>query len=108
MSEVVQFAEEHKVPCGPVLEMPQVLQDPHVQARRMFEELEHPIEGKLVYPGVVPKFSRTPGKIERPAPLLGEHNQFVYTEMLGYPSSRVKELEKDEVIWAKQPSVIAG
>lgn len=108
VSEVVQLAEESKVPCGPVLEMPQVLQDPHVHARRMFEELEHPIAGKLVYPGVVPKFSRTPGNIERPAPLLGEHNWFVYTEMLGYPSSRVKELEKDEVIWAKQPGVIAG
>ncbi len=61
-----------------------------------------------MYPGIVPKFSRTPGKIERPAPLLGEHNQYVYAEMLGYSGRRMKELEEDEVIWAKQPGVIAG
>ena len=104
--EVAQLAEEHKVPCGPVMEMPQVLQDPQVKARRMFEEIEHPIAGKLVYPGVVPKFSRTPGGIERAAPLLGEHNQYVYAEMLGYSDNRVEELEQGEVIWAKQPGVI--
>jgi len=82
--EINKLALLYRVPCSAVRTVGDLISDLQLDARNFWQEVEHPVMGKLKYPGPPSKFSATPGKIERPAPLLGEHNQDVYCQMLGY------------------------
>jgi crotonobetainyl-CoA:carnitine CoA-transferase CaiB-like acyl-CoA transferase len=68
------------VPCGPVLDVEQVFQDPQVVAREMRVELPHPELGTFLTTGLPVKLSRTPGRIARRPPLHGEHTDEVLRE----------------------------
>lgn len=61
------------IPCGPILHCEEVLADPHVLARDMVVETDHPTAGRFRTLGVPVKMSETPGAVTRPAPRLGEH-----------------------------------
>jgi crotonobetainyl-CoA:carnitine CoA-transferase CaiB-like acyl-CoA transferase len=63
----------------------------------MYQEIAHPTLGKIKQTGIPIKFSRTPGGLDRPPPLLGEHNQEVL-ESLGFSSAEIEELRAKEVI----------
>lgn len=65
------------IPAGPVLGFDQVLTDPHMLARGMVVETEHPVTGKFRTLGVPVKLSATPGAVRAPAPHLGEHTEEV-------------------------------
>jgi len=66
------------VPFGPVYDVTDIVTDPHFRARDMVVELDHPgLDQKLAVAGVPIRFSDTPGKIWRRAPLLGEHTDEV-------------------------------
>lgn len=67
------------IPAGPVLHFDEVFTDPQILAREMVVETTHPVTGKFRTMGVTVKLSDTPGKVDRPAPRLGEHN----AEVLG-------------------------
>lgn len=63
------------VPAGPIQDYRQVLEeDPHVKARGMVAELDHPVEGRIPVLASPLRLSRTPTSIRRPPPLLGEHD----------------------------------
>jgi len=64
----------------------------------MIIEVEQPISGKLKTPGSLFKLSRTPGKIDFPAPFLGENNQDVLSEMLGYTEQEIARLADEGII----------
>ena len=66
--------EEAGIPAGPVLHFDEVFEDPHMVAREMVVETEHPITGRFRTLGVPVKLSATPGSVRRPAPRLGEHS----------------------------------
>ncbi|MEO6271247.1 MAG: CoA transferase, partial [Lautropia sp.] len=55
--------EESGVPCGPINNFAQALDDPHFKARNMVEEVDHPILGRMKMLGIPTKFSRTPGSV---------------------------------------------
>ncbi len=65
------------IPCGPVLEFDEVLSDPHILAREMVVETDHPTAGRGKTLGVTTKLSATPGGVHRPAPMLNEHEEEV-------------------------------
>jgi crotonobetainyl-CoA:carnitine CoA-transferase CaiB-like acyl-CoA transferase len=67
------------IPAGPVLEFDEAMADPHVLARGMVVETEHPSAGTFKTLGIPVKLSDTPGALRRPAPRLGEHT----AEVLG-------------------------
>ena len=90
-AEWIRDFEEAGVPVGPVNRIGDMLADPQVAAREMVVEVEHPKAGKTKALGHPIKFSDTPGKIERPAPLLGEHTREVLAE-LGYSGADVERL----------------
>ena len=69
--------EAAAVPAGPIYNFEQVYSDPQVQAREMIVELEDPDLGTLKNIGIPVKLSRTPGRMRRRAPDLGEHSQEV-------------------------------
>lgn len=68
------------VPAGPVLTVNEMLCDPQAIAREMVVETNHPVAGPTKALGLPVKFSETPGGIERPAPLLGQHSAEILAE----------------------------
>jgi crotonobetainyl-CoA:carnitine CoA-transferase CaiB-like acyl-CoA transferase len=82
--EINQAAIAKGVPCSPVRTVEELVNDEQLAFREFFVEIDHPVAGRLKYPGAPYKLSATPWKAERPAPLLGEHNEQVYRQMLGY------------------------
>jgi len=82
---------EAGVPAGPIYNMAQVYEDPHVRAREMLVELDHPIAGTIKNIGIPVKLSRTPGRIRRPAPLLGQHTEEVLS-WLGLDQAQIGKL----------------
>jgi crotonobetainyl-CoA:carnitine CoA-transferase CaiB-like acyl-CoA transferase len=66
--------EEAAIPAGPVLHFDEVFEDPHMRAREMVVETEHPVTGGFRTLGVPVKLSETPGSVRHPAPRLGEHS----------------------------------
>jgi len=71
-------AAKAKIPIGPFNTAADVLANEQYQARGYFIEVDHPIAGKHLYPGWPYKMTATPPAVERPAPLLGQHNQEVF------------------------------
>ncbi len=69
------------VPAGPVQYHDEVFHDPHVMAREMVVEVDHPAAGRHRTLGTPIKLSDTPGSIRRPAPMLGEHTEEILTEL---------------------------
>jgi CoA:oxalate CoA-transferase len=97
-AEWIEAFDAVKVPCGAIMNMEQVFNDPQVKAREMIVELMHPVIGKLFVPGVPIKFSKTPAGIKNPPPALGEHNTEVYGEILGLDENEVAHLKEKRVI----------
>ncbi len=84
------------VPCGACLDTGEVLEDPHLRARDMIVEVEHPVRGRYLTAGNPVKLSASPTRIER-APLLGEHRRQILAE-LGYTDADIANLERDGTI----------
>jgi len=68
-----------------------------LQHRKYFVDIEHPVGGKITYPGAPFKMSETPWQAER-APLLGEHNEEVLCRRLGYSQEDLVKLRERNII----------
>jgi crotonobetainyl-CoA:carnitine CoA-transferase CaiB-like acyl-CoA transferase len=86
------------VPCGRINSVAEALDDPHTAARRMIESIEHPSIGKLNMLGIPFKFSDTACSVRRPPPLLGEHNDEILSDELGYDANAIVQLRREKVI----------
>ena len=93
----VEKLQAVSVPCGPINDLEDVFSDPQLLSRDMFVEISHPTLGKIKQTGLPLKFSRTPGGLDRPPPLLGEHNHEVLKE-IGFSTSEIEKLETQNVI----------
>jgi crotonobetainyl-CoA:carnitine CoA-transferase CaiB-like acyl-CoA transferase len=98
VEEVVGLLAKTGVPVAPVLDLDQVKANEHSKAREMFVKVDHPILGEVSLPGFPIKFSETKGDMTMPAPLLGQHNEEVYSELLGISKERLEELRKEGVV----------
>lgn len=89
------------VPAGPVLSMGEMLNDPQVRAREMVVEVEHRRIGRTQALGTPVKFSATPTRVVRAAPVLGEHTREILKEY-GYADPQIDALAaKGDVIIAE-------
>jgi hypothetical protein len=89
------------VPAGPALNARQLLGDPHLRVRGLFEKGEHPPESRLgarEYLGRGWKLSGNDLRICKPAPSLGENNHYVLGEILGLSTQEIDQLRQDGVI----------
>jgi crotonobetainyl-CoA:carnitine CoA-transferase CaiB-like acyl-CoA transferase len=97
-AEVVRILSEAGVPAAPVNNVAEMVADPQVQAREMFVELEHPIYGPVKITGTPLKLSETPGRVERLAPLPGEHNEAIYVDLLGHSKEDLARWQAEGVV----------
>jgi crotonobetainyl-CoA:carnitine CoA-transferase CaiB-like acyl-CoA transferase len=96
--EVFKMAQAARVPVGPAYTAEEVVKSEHLNARAFFVEIDHPVIGRAKYPGAPYRFSETSWKIERPAPLLGEHNELILAGRLGYSQKDLEQLSRANVI----------
>ena len=83
---------------GPVYDAPQIMADPHYQAREDIIDIDDPELGKTKMLGVVPKFSETPGSVQHAGPTVGEHNENIYSSWLGLGEDELSELSEQGTI----------
>ena len=99
MDEVDALMTAHSIPAGRVYRAPDMLADPHFQAREAIIEVETERFGPLKMQSSFPRFSATPGTVRRPAPaVVGQHNAEVYGELLGLDAAELAELAAQGVI----------
>ena len=84
------------VPCGPIYDMQQVWDDPHVASREMRVDLEHPAAGTVPNIGLAAKLYGSPGSIRTAAPQLGQHTREVLADA-GYSDAEIDRMFSDGV-----------
>ncbi len=94
--DAMKILGEAGVPCGACLDTGEVLADPHLLARDMIVEVEHPVRGRFLTVGNPIKLSASPTTIT-PSPLLGQHRDEILAE-LGYSTDQIRTLATDGAI----------
>jgi len=97
-AEVFRVCQAEGVMCAPILTIDEAFQDPQLAFRHYFQELSHPMAGTWPFPGPPFRMAETPWEVRRPAPLLGEHNEQIYREILGYSAQDLIRLRSMGVI----------
>ena len=97
--ELTGILQDVKVAATPVMNIEDQYSDPHYRQRKTYVEIEHPLIGTEILPGVPFRMSKTPGDIRRPAPSIGEHNQYVLTELLHLSPDKTKELVSQQIVY---------
>ena len=91
-AELVTLAQEWRFPFAMVQTTQDLVSCPQLEHRQFFVELDHPVAGRLTYPGIPFRMSESAMKITGGAPLLGEHNEEVYCNILGYSKADLIEM----------------
>jgi crotonobetainyl-CoA:carnitine CoA-transferase CaiB-like acyl-CoA transferase len=95
--ELYDEGQKRRIAVTPINRPGEFINSPQVKERGTFIEMEHPVVGKYAHFGPVPRLSETPGAITRPAPLLGQHNEEIYSEL---------GMTKDDLIALRASGVI--
>ncbi len=98
IEDALKILDEYQIPAGKIYNIEDMFNDAHFKARQMIETVK--IDGKddLKVPGIVPKFSQTPGKIKWAGLSLGANNKEIYQGMLGYSDKELEKMEKEGLI----------
>jgi formyl-CoA transferase len=94
--EAMDILNEHDIPCGPILSMKEIADEPSLRATGTVVEVDHPTRGKYLTVGNPIKMSDSPSDVKR-SPLLGEHTDQVLAE-LGYAADQIAALRTEKVI----------
>jgi crotonobetainyl-CoA:carnitine CoA-transferase CaiB-like acyl-CoA transferase len=88
-AEAAEALQAAGVPASPVLSAPEVFDDPHLRARGFYESVSHSVAGVWEVEGPHWRLSESPAHIRLPAPAFGEHNGYVFRELLGLSAEEV-------------------
>ena len=91
-------AQASRVPFAPLSTMKTLLESAHLDERKFFVALDHPVAGHLNYPGALAKFTACPWNALDAAPTLGQHNETVYRDLLKLSSHEIADLHLAGVI----------
>ncbi|MDG6404376.1 CoA transferase, partial [Pseudomonas quasicaspiana] len=94
----VSELEAAGVPCGPINDLAQVFDDPHVRARGLVTSLPHALAGSVPQVASPIRLSATPVEYRHAPPLLGEHTCEVLERVLGLPTAEVARLRQGGVL----------
>ena len=90
--EAMAILNEYDIPCGPILSMKELAEEPSLRQTGTVVEVDHPTRGKYLTVGNPIKLSDSPTEVAR-SPLLGEHTDEILSEVLGFDESRVRDLK---------------
>jgi formyl-CoA transferase len=94
--EAMDILNKFDIPCGPILSMKEIAEEPSLRATGTVVEVDHPVRGKYLTVGNPIKMSDSPTEVTR-SPLLGEHTEEVLSQ-LGYSAEKIAALREDRVI----------
>lgn len=98
VAEWLEVLDKAGIPCGPINTVDKIIDDVQIKARDMIVESRHPVAGVVKMAGVPVKLSETPGAVEGPAPLLGQHTEEILQQLLGLTADKVQKLKADKVL----------
>jgi len=101
--EALKALAEAGCPAGPIYDAADILNDPHFQARGMFEDVETPTGLRFKIPAMVPKLSESPGCTQWCGPEVGAHTHQVLSEYLGYDDALIERLRAEKAFGLEQP-----
>ncbi len=96
--EIEAIMLQAQVPVSRAFSIAEIAADPHYAARQDIVTVEDPTIGPVRMQGVYPRLSATPGRIQRGAPTLGEHNDEIYRGLLGLSAQEIEALRAEKVI----------
>jgi formyl-CoA transferase len=97
--EAMAMLNEYDIPCGPILSMKELAEEPALRQTGTVVEVDHPTRGKYLTVGNPIKLSDSPTEVAR-SPLLGEHTDEILSEVLGFDESRVRDLKNSGALGA--------
>jgi crotonobetainyl-CoA:carnitine CoA-transferase CaiB-like acyl-CoA transferase len=98
LADATRKLEEGDVIAGPIYDIRDIMSDPHFKARQDIIEIEDPDLGTIKMPGVMPKFSRTPGSVRHPGKSRGADNDWFYLDRLGLSPEQLDKLKEEKVV----------
>ena len=97
-TEVLQKCNDGEVPCGAINSVADIFEDPQFEARDNLLRFNDPDAGEIVVPGVIPKLSKTPGRVKHVGPPLGDGIEGIYGDLLGMSAAEIAALKEKGVI----------
>jgi len=98
MQELFEAGHREGVPIVPIYDIEGFIHSPHTKAREFFVRMNHPVVGEFDYPGPPYRWTQSYCGMWRSAPCLGEHNEKVYCQELGYSKEDLLALRRAGVI----------
>jgi len=95
-AEAVELLQQAGVPAGVSYSVDELLNDPQLKERNVVVEVPHPKKGKYATYAPFAKFSETPLGVFKHAPMLGEDNEYVFSELLGLSREEIDELATED------------
>ena len=99
--EICRIFDENKVPVGPILGIDELVEDPHILAREMIIEQNHPFGGKIKMPGCPIKFSETKIDTFEPSARLGADTEEVLKRFGDYSDSEIEKMYEEGTIFKR-------
>ncbi len=99
--EVMELLQKAGIAAGAVLDVGELMENPHMRSREFFATVHHPDTGDFEMIGPRAKLSRTPGAVRAPAPKYGEHNDYVFHQLLGLSQKAIDDYVKKGIICNK-------
>ena len=93
--EWLDLISDADIPVGPVYNLQQVVEDPHVKARGIIKEIEHSLGGKIKAVDNPIKMTRLEGEHQAP-PTFSQHTEEILRKLLGYSDKEIKQLRKEQ------------
>ncbi len=97
--EAMKILNEYDIPCGPILSMKEIAEEPSLRATGTIVEVEHPTRGTYLTVGNPIKLSDSPSEVVR-SPLLGEHTQEILRDVLRFDAARIAEVNASGALGA--------
>ena len=95
--EVMATLNPLEVPCGPILSMKEIAEEPALRETGTVVEVDHPKRGKYLTVGNPIKLSDSPADVRR-SPLLGEHTEEILRDVLGFNDSEIETARQQKAI----------
>ena len=105
--EIMEICNPLNIPCGPILSMKEIAEQPSLRETGTIVEVDHPTRGKYLTVGNPIKLSDSKSEVTR-SPLLGEHTDEILTEVLGFSSEAIVEAKADGAVGDEMAGVKAA